>query len=65
LQHQGYGSALLRHALERCDRDGFPAYLESTNLRNLPLYERFGFLPMGRIQTDTSPVITPMLRRPR
>jgi ribosomal protein S18 acetylase RimI-like enzyme len=64
-QQLGYGSALLRHALERCDRDGLPAYLESTNLRNLPLYERFGFLPMGRIQTDTSPVITPMLRRPR
>jgi ribosomal protein S18 acetylase RimI-like enzyme len=65
LQHQGYGSALLRHALDRCDREGLPAYLESTNERNIPLYERFGFKVLGKIRTETSPMITPMLRRCR
>ena len=64
-QGRGYGSALLRHALERCDRDGLPAYLESSNPRNIPLYERHGFVTMGRIQAGSSPTVVPMLRRPR
>ena len=29
VQGRGHGSALLRHALAACDRDGLPAYLES------------------------------------
>lgn len=64
-QGRGYGSALLRYALERCDRDGLPAYLESSNERNVPLYERHGFVTMGRIQAGQSPALVPMLRRPR
>ena len=42
-QGKGYGGALLQHALIACDRDGSLAYLESTNPRNIPLYERHGF----------------------
>jgi GNAT superfamily N-acetyltransferase len=64
-QGQGHGSALLRHALERCDRDGVIAYLESSNPRNVPLYERHGFASLGSIQAGSSPAIVPMLRRPR
>ena len=64
-QGSGVGSALLRHATDICDRDGVPAYLESSNPRNIPLYERHGFKVLGRIQHGRSPVITPMLRRPR
>jgi GNAT superfamily N-acetyltransferase len=64
-QGHGYGSALLRYALERCDRDGLPAYLESSNPRNVPLYERHGFETIGAIQAGTSPTMTPMLRQPR
>lgn len=64
-QGHGHGSALLRYALERCDRDGLPAYLESSNMRNVPLYERHGFEAMGRIQAGSSPTVVPMLRRPR
>jgi ribosomal protein S18 acetylase RimI-like enzyme len=64
-QGRGIGSALLPKAIARCDREYLPAYLESTNPRNLSLYERFGFSPIGRIQTRSSPSIIPMLRRPR
>jgi ribosomal protein S18 acetylase RimI-like enzyme len=62
---QGCGSALLRHALTRCDRDGVPAYLESSNPRNVPLYQRHGFEIIGSIQAGRSPTLVPMLRRPR
>jgi ribosomal protein S18 acetylase RimI-like enzyme len=64
-QGRGYGSALLRHALARVDRDRAPAYLESSNPRNVPLYERHGFEILGSIQAGSSPTIVPMLRRPR
>jgi ribosomal protein S18 acetylase RimI-like enzyme len=63
-QGRGYGSALLRHALAACDRDNVPAYLESSNPRNIPLYERHGFERLGTIQVGSSPEIVPMLRRP-
>jgi GNAT superfamily N-acetyltransferase len=64
-QGRGYGSALLRYALEQVDRTGAPAYLESSNPRNVPLYERHGFEVRGRIQAGSSPTVVPMLRRPR
>lgn len=64
-QGEGLGGALLDHALEICDRDGALAYLESSNPRNVPLYQRYGFEIMGRIQFGTSPTLVPMLRRPR
>jgi ribosomal protein S18 acetylase RimI-like enzyme len=64
-QGRGYGSALLRHALERCDRDGLPAYLEATSPLNKPLYERQGFEELGVIQAGSSPPMWPMHRRPR
>lgn len=65
LQGEGLGSALLRHSLESVDRDGMPAYLESSNPQNVPLYERFGFKVLGTIQAGSSPPIYPMLRPPR
>ncbi len=64
-QGQGYGSALLRYALDRCDREGIPAYVESSNSRTVSLYERHGFEIIGAIQEGTSPTLVPMLRRPR
>jgi ribosomal protein S18 acetylase RimI-like enzyme len=63
-QGKGYGSALLRHTLARCDEEGRRAYLESSNPANLPLYERHGFRVMGKIQVGDSPPIWPMLREP-
>jgi GNAT superfamily N-acetyltransferase len=64
-QGRGYGSALLRHALEGCDRQQVVAYLEATSPRNVPLYARHGFEVLGTIQVGTSPPIYPMVRTPR
>ena len=61
-QGQGLGTALMEAAIARIDADGRPAYLESSNPRNIPLYERFGFERIGEIRTETSPVLTPMVR---
>jgi len=62
---QGYGAALMAHALGICDRAHAPAYLESTNPRNVTLYERHGFRALGRVQVGGSPPFVPMLRAPR
>jgi GNAT superfamily N-acetyltransferase len=64
-QGKGCGAALMSHALHVCDGDHAPAYLESTNPRNVPLYRRHGFEALGTVQVATSPPIVPMLRRPR
>ena len=62
-QGLGLGSALMKAALRHCDEAGLPAYLESSNPRNISLYERHGFEATGVIQHGSSPVITPMYRQ--
>jgi ribosomal protein S18 acetylase RimI-like enzyme len=62
---QGFGAALMKHALARCDADGVIAYLESSNPRNISLYERHGFRIIGEIKSGDAPIMTPMLRRPQ
>ena len=64
-QGNGLGSLLMKHALALCDRDGLPAYLESSNPGNVPFYQRHGFEVMGQIESGSVPVITPMLRGAR
>ncbi len=65
-QGRGLGDVLMAHALARCDRDGVAAYLESTNPRNISLYRRHGFEPLGELRADnSSPTLVPMLRRAR
>ena len=61
-QGRGLGSALMKHALERCDKEGSQAYLESSNPANISLYERHGFQVMGRIDAGSAPPIHPMIR---
>jgi ribosomal protein S18 acetylase RimI-like enzyme len=63
--HKGYGSALLEAGLLPCDQAQETAYLESTNPRNIPLYERFGFEVLGTIKAGNCPPIYPMLRKPK
>ena len=64
-QGRGYGSVLLEHAAARCDRDGLPAYLESTSLRSVHLYRRHGFEVVAEIREGSAPPIFPMVRMPR
>ncbi|MEQ1763800.1 MAG: GNAT family N-acetyltransferase [Pyrinomonadaceae bacterium] len=64
-QGSGVGSALLQHSLANCDADGLPAYLESSNPKNLSLYERFGFEQIGVIRSGDAPPMFPMLRKPQ
>ena len=42
-QGRGIGAALLKQGIKICDEHGMPAYLECSNIRNLPLYQRHGF----------------------
>ena len=65
VQGQGLGSALLKPCLEIVDSRHLPAYLDSTNPRNVPFYERHGFKVTGRWQAGSSPPIISMLRAAR
>ena len=64
-QNRGIGGKLMTYGASRCDQEGTPAYLESSNPRNIPLYERHCFEVMGEIRAVKGPLITPMLRKPR
>jgi GNAT superfamily N-acetyltransferase len=61
---RGVGTRLLEHGLAIVDRDGLPAYLESTNAANLSLYRRFGFQELSEVRVGASPARYPMLRHP-
>jgi GNAT superfamily N-acetyltransferase len=58
----GLGSALLRHTLDVIDRQAHRAYLETANVRNIPLYERHGFALAGKIERPPAPTLYPMVR---
>lgn len=64
VQSKGIGSALMRHALARCDDEQALAYLEASKPENVPFYQRHGFEVIGEIQVGAAPLVTPMLRRP-
>jgi ribosomal protein S18 acetylase RimI-like enzyme len=49
-QGRGLGSALLKQGLRLCDEHRMPAYLESSNRNNLPLYQRHGFEVLREVQ---------------
>ncbi|MEN3317170.1 MAG: hypothetical protein V7643_571 [Mycobacterium sp.] len=62
----GFGQALMRSRLDRCDAEGAPAYLENSNPKNEPYYLRFGFEVTGEIKLpDGGPSMWPMWRKPR
>jgi len=65
-QGQGLGTQMLREVLAQVDTDRVPAYLESSNERNLALYERNGFRVVGELQAlGRGPTIWRMWREPR
>ena len=61
----GFGAALMRSRLQRCDAEGAPAYLESSNPDNVPYYNRFGFEVTGQIVVPDGPTLWPMWRAAR
>ena len=64
-QSRGVGSRLVAKMLARCDRVGVPAYLESSNSRNLDFYGRLGFRAVGEVPTvDGRVALTLMWRQP-
>jgi GNAT superfamily N-acetyltransferase len=63
-QRAGLGGALMAPVLERCDRQGVPAYLEATSDRNRALYERHGFRARGDIPLPGGPALWRMWRDP-
>jgi GNAT superfamily N-acetyltransferase len=63
-QGNGLGSALLEPVLEMCDREGVPAYLESSKERNIDFYSRFGFRVSEEVQLPRGPKMWPMWRDP-
>lgn len=65
-QGKGLGSKLLAPMLERCDREGVPAYLESSNPKNEAFYVRHGFVTTGEVDLPKgAPPQTAMWREPR
>ena len=61
-QRQGIVSFLLKEALQMIDEKGDRAYLEASNEMNKALYERHGFVEIGRVQFEDSPPAFPMIR---
>lgn len=62
---KGLGSMLMKHAFGIFDKDNSLAYLESSNARNLPFYQRHGFELLGTIEVEKFPPLFPMLRKPQ
>lgn len=58
----GLGGRLLAASLEVVDLFGEPAYLESSNPRNISLYERHGFVVEAEIEMPEGPTLRPMWR---
>ena len=57
---------LLAENLARIDELGMPAYLESSNPKNVARYERLGFERIGEFTTpDASRAVATMWREPR
>jgi ribosomal protein S18 acetylase RimI-like enzyme len=65
-QGKGIGASVLQPILDRCDREGVPAYLESSKDRNVPYYERFGFKVTKEIALPRGgPLVWAMWRDPQ
>ncbi|MHC3472338.1 GNAT family N-acetyltransferase [Streptomyces sp. 7R007] len=65
-QGEGLGTALISGVLDRCDREGLPAYLEASSARSRALYQRLGFADTGApLRLPDGPLMWPMWREPR
>jgi GNAT superfamily N-acetyltransferase len=64
-QGKGLGSAAMQPVLDRCDREGLGAYLESSKEANIPFYRRHGFEVTGEVHMPDGPPLWPMWRDPQ
>lgn len=63
---RGVGSALMREVLAKCDEEHMPAYLESSNVKNLPFYRKHGFEVVDELRLAMNgPTMWLMWRDPR
>lgn len=65
MQGKGLGSALMHPTLDRCDREGLPAYIEASSERSAALYERLGFQHTKELRVGGSPPLWLMIRPPQ
>ncbi len=65
VQGTGIGSRMLHEILDRCDRQGLGAYLESSDVRNIPFYARHGFNVLTEVNVSEEFVARTMWRDPR
>ncbi len=61
----GLGSKVMNRVLDTADAEQVPCYLESSNIRNVSLYERYGFEVTSEIELPNGPVFRPMWRDPK
>jgi GNAT superfamily N-acetyltransferase len=63
-QGRGLAGSLLKEVLERCDREEWPAYLETSRIENVRFYEHRGFRVTSTTELANGPQIWFMWRDP-
>merc|ERR1719223_1054955 len=72
VQGKGLGSKLIQVGIERAEKAGVACYLESSNIKNIPFYERHGFKILevlypfeDKASGEKGPPATLMIRQPQ
>ncbi|HEV3213235.1 MAG TPA: GNAT family N-acetyltransferase [Acidimicrobiales bacterium] len=65
VQRQGIGGRLQASTLERCDREGLPAWVETQKEENLAYYGRFGFEVVHEHPIAAGPSMWSLRREPK
>lgn len=63
-QRRGLGSTMMKHVNRILDEKGCQGFLETSNPKNISLYQRHGYEIMGEIKVGDCPIVTPMIRKP-
>lgn len=63
-QHRGVPELLLAEGIARAKADVLPIYIECSSATSVPLFKRFGFLPLEAIDLPGGPPVFPMMRPP-
>ncbi len=63
-QGKGAGTVLLQHIVQHCERRGWPLYLDTGQVANLPFYQRQGFSLIRSVRLPAGPRVFQFLRLP-